>query len=261
MPEAMNSYALLLLKSEDAEDKSQAIKYFKLAIDKNDHNAMCNYANILYNGELGIEVDKKNAIKYYKMSSKLGNTIAMNKYGIILRDSNGHQMNKKKALNYFKQASENGHEEATNNYNLLRKEMQSENQNESSMNKNGNENEVHENQQSLDSQITSLYFTLKQKIIANPYSNVPFNDITSSLNYMNDIIIESYLNDCIDNYTCVNSKLENACSTKKLLTEKTTSFPRILPQISGNKSLHTNSIEYDDDDDDALSKLKADVFM
>ena len=90
-----------------------------MAIDQNDSTAMSNLADILYNGEYGIESDKENAIKYYKMSAKLGNLDAMNKYGIILRDGNGHRVDKKKALRYFKQASEKGHLEATNNYNSL----------------------------------------------------------------------------------------------------------------------------------------------
>ena len=70
------------LEPEDAEDKSQAIKYFKLAIDKNDHNAMCNYANILYEGN-GVPVNKEEAIKYYKISADKGVDKAMHMYAYM----------------------------------------------------------------------------------------------------------------------------------------------------------------------------------
>ncbi|KAK8895332.1 hypothetical protein M9Y10_023792 [Tritrichomonas musculus] len=62
----MNSYAYLLQKGDGiAMNKREAIRYYKMAIDKGSVNAMYNYGLMLVNGD-GIAVNKREAARYFK---------------------------------------------------------------------------------------------------------------------------------------------------------------------------------------------------
>lgn len=65
---------------------------------------------------------------------------------------------------------------------------------------------MHDDQQSLDSQSASLYSTLNKKIISNFYS-------INSLHLLTIWMIS--FNDSIDAYTRVTSTLEDTCSSTK----------------------------------------------
>ena len=75
----MSNYGYMLETGDGVEvNKSEAVKYFKMSADKGYNWAMNNYANKLFYGE-GIAVNKSEAIKYYKMAAEKGNKEAIEK--------------------------------------------------------------------------------------------------------------------------------------------------------------------------------------
>ena len=116
---AMNAYALMLDKGLGVDiDKKEAIRYYKMAIDKGNDKAMNNYALLLHHGD-GVAVDKEEAIKYYKKSIEKGNTSAMNNYAYMLKYGDGVAIDKKEAARYFKMAADMGNVASMNNYALM----------------------------------------------------------------------------------------------------------------------------------------------
>lgn len=67
--------------------------YFKMAADKGDKTAMCNYGNMLRDG-IGVDKDEPEACKYYKMAADKGHVEAMNNYGCMLHDGIGIKIDK-----------------------------------------------------------------------------------------------------------------------------------------------------------------------
>ena len=63
-------------------------------------------ANMLYRGE-GIKMNKEEAAKYFKMAADEGDINAITGYAILLKNSEGISMNKEEAAKYFKMASDN----------------------------------------------------------------------------------------------------------------------------------------------------------
>lgn len=81
----MTNYAFMIEYGNGIQkDPREAIKYYKMAINKGNSEVMFNYAVMLDNGN-GIPEDKKEAIKYYKMAIDKGNSIAMLNYGFFIR--------------------------------------------------------------------------------------------------------------------------------------------------------------------------------
>ena len=63
-------------------NKSEANKYYKMFVDKRNSDAMYKYANNLFNGD-EIDINKSEANKSYKMSADKGNTNAINKLNLL----------------------------------------------------------------------------------------------------------------------------------------------------------------------------------
>lgn len=64
----MNDYANMLKKGYGIpKNPSEAVRYYKMAADKGNSNAMKNYANMLKRGE-GIRKNPIEAVCYYKKS-------------------------------------------------------------------------------------------------------------------------------------------------------------------------------------------------
>ena len=62
----MNNYATMIYEGAiPSVNRSEAAKYFKMAADKGNKEAMSNYATIKYKGEI-VPADKKEAAKYLK---------------------------------------------------------------------------------------------------------------------------------------------------------------------------------------------------
>ena len=63
----MITYATMLYKGDGiAVNKKEAVRYYKMAADKGNENAMFIYAAMLYKGD-GIAVNKIEAARYYKI--------------------------------------------------------------------------------------------------------------------------------------------------------------------------------------------------
>lgn len=60
---------------------------------------------MLYYGE-GIDVNKREALNYFKISADAGNVDAMNYCGYILRNGDGVTLSKIDAFKYYKMAAE-----------------------------------------------------------------------------------------------------------------------------------------------------------
>lgn len=97
-------------------NKIEAARYFKLAIDKGDTNSMFNYGIMLEKGE-GIQKDTVEAARFFKMAADQGHPSAMYNYGVILEKS-GKEM-KALASHYYKMAANLGNDDAMYNYGVM----------------------------------------------------------------------------------------------------------------------------------------------
>ena len=62
---------------------------------------------MLHNG-VGVEVNLKEAARYYKMSADKGNTIGMHNYGVMLQNGDRITKNHIEAAYYYKMAADKG---------------------------------------------------------------------------------------------------------------------------------------------------------
>ena len=69
---------------------------------------MIKFALLLYAGD-GIETNKKEAARYYKLAADKGNIDAMVNYAFMLEEGDGIEKNEKEAARYFKLASIQSH--------------------------------------------------------------------------------------------------------------------------------------------------------
>lgn len=76
-----------------------------MAANRGNSAGMCNYVIMLSHGD-GIPVDKREALRYYKISTEKGDSNAMNNYGYMLDHGNGNgiQVEKRLAVRYYKMA-------------------------------------------------------------------------------------------------------------------------------------------------------------
>jgi hypothetical protein len=85
----------------------EAVKYYKMAIEKGHHIAMYNLGH-MYQNSIGTEKNYLEAIKYYKMAIEKGNYTAMNSLGNMYYYGLGIERNYQEAVNYYKMAIEKG---------------------------------------------------------------------------------------------------------------------------------------------------------
>ena len=62
---------------------------------------MYNYGVMLYNG-IGVNLNKKEAAKYFKMAADEGDVSGMRNYAIMLENGEGMKANKREAARIFK---------------------------------------------------------------------------------------------------------------------------------------------------------------
>lgn len=88
-------------------NKEEAAKYYKIAADNGQINAMNNYALMIDNGE-GVKMNKEEAAKYYKIAADKGDINAIYNYGVMLYEGEGVSINKEEAIRYliFKNADD-----------------------------------------------------------------------------------------------------------------------------------------------------------
>ena len=98
-----------------ADDKKEAAKYYKIAADKVDINAMNNYANMLRDGK-GCSIDLEEAFRYYKMSADLGEPVAMIYYALMLQKGEDIPEDQNEADRYFQMFDQNNHKLKDPNY-------------------------------------------------------------------------------------------------------------------------------------------------
>jgi len=100
------------------QDYEEAIKYYKMAIEKGNGKAMNNLGRIYYNGDYA-EQNYEEAIKYYKMAIEKGEEHAMNNLGIMYEHGHGVEQNYEEAIKYYKMAIEKGPGDAMHNLGML----------------------------------------------------------------------------------------------------------------------------------------------
>lgn len=119
--EAMLEYALLLI-DEDADigvphNAKDSLKYLKKSLNKDNIDAMYNYAYILYNGLDDVQINKKESSKYYQKSAEKGQLKAMNEFALLLQNDEIEDENKDELmLKYYKLAADFGCVDAMYNY-------------------------------------------------------------------------------------------------------------------------------------------------
>ena len=84
----------MLKKGDDVPvDKKEAIRLYKISVDKGNHFAMYNYANILSRGQ-GETIDFTESFKYFKKAADLGDDKAIVKCGEMLQEGNWCERNR-----------------------------------------------------------------------------------------------------------------------------------------------------------------------
>lgn len=78
----MDNISQILSKVSFGFNKKEIVQYILLAIEKGSNDAMLFYADMLFTGD-GIEMNKKEAIRYYEMSANYGNQKAILTLGKI----------------------------------------------------------------------------------------------------------------------------------------------------------------------------------
>lgn len=72
-----------------------------MAVDNEDIDAISYYANLLYLGK-GIQVNLKEAAKYFKIAADKGDVNLIYQYGVMLMNGKGINVDYKEAAKYFK---------------------------------------------------------------------------------------------------------------------------------------------------------------
>lgn len=70
----------IMLTNGDGVEADNAVRYMKNSSDNGNYDAMYYYAKMLYEGD-GVEVNKKEASRYFKMSVDKGNKKGKEKVG------------------------------------------------------------------------------------------------------------------------------------------------------------------------------------
>ena len=107
---------------DELKDNENAIKYYKMAIEKEHVGAMYNLA-LLYEEELK---DNENVIKYYKMAIEKEDARAMNNLALLYQQELKENEN---AIKYYKMSIEKEHVDAMYNLALLYEQELKDNEN------------------------------------------------------------------------------------------------------------------------------------
>ena len=97
------NYAVLLESKGDIE---QAMKFYKMAADRNDPDAQLSYANLI------APTDINQAAHYSHLSADLGNAKAQCLYGQLLYVGRGCETNKQLAKKYIELSAQQGYDRA-----------------------------------------------------------------------------------------------------------------------------------------------------
>ena len=100
-------------------NKKVALKYYKMAAEKGNVKSMVKCAEMTYYGK-GVPENKKTAIKYYKMAADAGDVFSMFTCGIIFTDGDDEiPESYKEATKYFKMGADKGDEKCNEMYQIL----------------------------------------------------------------------------------------------------------------------------------------------
>ena len=92
------------------EDKTEAVKLYRLAAESGLAVAQHNIGHCLQYGE-GTDVDKKEAVKWYQLAAQQGFAKAQCKLGSCLKNGTGIEKDYKEAVKWYRRAADQGHAE------------------------------------------------------------------------------------------------------------------------------------------------------
>ena len=113
--QAMYNYGMMLSKEHRNEE---AATYVKMAADEGEASALNSYGVMLDTGE-GVPFDKEESARYIKMAADQNLPKAMYNYALILDNGDGIPENKEEAAKYYKMAADNGDIDAMYNYAMM----------------------------------------------------------------------------------------------------------------------------------------------
>ena len=103
--DAMLKYGIILMESESFLDRKEAIQYIKKSMDLGNSDAAIVYNKYINNTNL---INKTQQINNLKIFADNGDIDSMYLYGVLLLNGDGVEINKKEAAKYFKNSSEKG---------------------------------------------------------------------------------------------------------------------------------------------------------
>ena len=255
---------------EQSYDK--AIEYYEKAAKLNDSEAQFNLGHLFLNGE-GVPVDKKRAFDLFQKSARFGNPIAQFTLGVMYQNGVDELIEKdvNKCIQMYKKASDKGYEQAQFNLALLylngdqdggiqvnkEKAMQlfecaAKQGNEEAMlyldslvSKSGNKMafELEKICKNFETKIESLHNSLFTSF---------YNDVMSTLTYIDNIFIEDILSQFVSTYMHVNNGL-------KKLNNEANEFLSSKSSTSALMQANSESVDPMNEQINELNKLKFDV--
>lgn len=111
---AMYNLGVIYYQGNDVDTNyAEAVKWFEMAAEKNDMDAIMALALIYSEGGFGVTQDYAKVVEYYKKAAEMGNPIAQYNLGTYHEAGmHGMMQDFKEAMNWYIRAAENGDEDA-----------------------------------------------------------------------------------------------------------------------------------------------------
>ena len=110
--DAIRKYCSMLFDGDGiTKDRKQAAYYYKIQADKGDVDAICQYASMLCNGD-GVSQDYTEAARYLQLGIDKGDPCAMRQFAYLYQTGSGVNFNLSEAIKYLRMAADLGDESA-----------------------------------------------------------------------------------------------------------------------------------------------------
>ena len=103
-----------------SQNYTEALKWYEIAADNNNSDAMNNLGLMYQNGKGISNPDFSAAAKWYTRGAEMGNPSAMNNLGSLYNTGKGVQQSKRTALEWFKKACDAGSQTGCDNVKKFR---------------------------------------------------------------------------------------------------------------------------------------------
>ena len=112
-------YCSSLIDGKVEKDITEGLRLIKYSFDHNDSTGISYYAFYLSQGLPNLEKDLKLSFKYAKLAANMGNLASINNVGAYYQHGQGTEVDRKEAIKYYRRGFEEGSILAATNLGLL----------------------------------------------------------------------------------------------------------------------------------------------